>query len=311
MTTTRNKYTELVTFIQAHLKKHNEYIVSIITTDTGQEKLCFIPQAIRGNEAYAWKRQPYYKAVGDEISARVKITGTTINGFFITLTYAKDEKYPAEDIQKFRRILRENGASDLLIVMEAHVSGKIHYHAVAIFDKQHHCFIDRKNVLRSDHIRELCTTAWTHGHIDCRGIDRPQTASSYIMKELTKQSVVSTVIKKFHQDDTLTPRDIKCLQTLYYAIKTNRRLISMSRGLSRAVHNRAAEDSPLDTEPEDIAEIENDLICNRNNSTKKKTIIITRAKYWHLFRKIGPVYVHTMEIDTSEAQKIYDLLNDT
>lgn len=236
-----NNLQKKIHFINSNLKK---YEVAIIIYDPETSKLFCIPSAVRGNAAYSYQRDPRYKAIQESIVERttVDFRHRLTNAFMCTLTYRKSQYNPsANHIATFRKNLKRKNIHHCIIATEAHLKGTIHYHAVIMAEKQYNYYVKNDKAL-CDEMRSIIKNSWSHGNSDVKAITKPAGAGNYVMKELIKQSNCEKAVKKYNTGkEELTDREIKQIHTVYYGLRYKRRLLSMSKDISKRASEIEAE----------------------------------------------------------------------
>lgn len=233
---------QITDYLSAKLEKYQ--LVFLLVDDDGGD-VSFCPSSVRCNQAYAWRRQFRYDEYQRAFTHLCNIDQHRClsNAFMITLTYGVPQVNPPSSvISEFRRALRKRGVREALIVAEAHASGYIHHHAIVITSVpyQYYGCWDKKTgrrLYRSNAMRALVRSVWTHGHVDVQAITDPDGAGNYVMKELVKQAHCEFALKRYREADgdegALRSSDIKQLRTLYFAKRYRRRLVSVSPRLSK------------------------------------------------------------------------------
>lgn len=274
-------------YIYKRFQKH-QFVLIIIKSD---EEAVAVMSAIRGNGSYNYKRKKTYEQWdrGLKCLTNVDTERKTTNRFFFTLTYSTDQENPPQElIGRFRRQLKAKGIHNVIITQEANTRGYIHHHGEMITDEPLDYFHQPPTkktphwTNRSTAGRDIIQKAWREGYSDCQAIIDPDAATAkYVMKELLKQAQCEKAVKKIKDGEEINEHEKKQINTLYWAMKYNRRLVSVSPGITKAGELPNDEGDTLD----------DDLINTWNNSTKTTTEIITatvpRLRLWALFKQHG------------------------
>lgn len=299
-----------ISFLKKHLKSTFYFCQKLIDQDTEEIFYRKFAPSKKGNDTYAYYIRKRFKQIEEFLKdnfifKELNKNEILTNIFFITLTTQTRTQEQIENSWELmkdkvplliRKLRRKFGNISYFYVYESHLRGGCHCHLVLILPSAIKCkkiigVEGEVKYITQDNIRNDIKNYWEE-NLDIQGCYAVEGLQRYLAKEMSKQGKsVEQALKNFDEGN-FTEKDIKQINTYYYSIKSQTRLLVCSKSISK-------KEIEVDVIPtaEEIEELLTESPCfniNKSYKVRKNTKLIDQCliyseSFYTIFSgEIGP-----------------------